>query len=146
MGGALVLKRLEEEAQRLLQRIRRRAGIRDAGRGNHVNVPLAWTELMTLARCRGQVHQGDILTLGCWSLLTYVPFSDCLDTLILSLEQSSCSLYQIPVLFYLMETVLFWLQTEAVHQPHLRSAEIKLLKVRCACLNQYISTNPRISI
>ena len=33
----------------------------------------------------------------------------------------------IPALFYLAETTLYWLRTDAMHQPYLRAAEVKLL-------------------
>ena len=55
--------------------------------------------------------------------------SDCLDVLITSLDQSPLEKYHIPALFFLAETMLYWLRTDAVHQPYLRTGEIKLLEV-----------------
>lgn len=55
---------------------------------------------------------------------------ECLDVLITSLDQSPLEKYHIPALFFLAETMLYWLRTDAVHQPYLRTGEIKLLKVR----------------
>ncbi|PAA84093.1 hypothetical protein BOX15_Mlig020786g2 [Macrostomum lignano] len=101
----------EAEAQRLLARVRRRAGLRDGGVGQHVNLPFAWTELVFLAHCRGRVHQ------------------DALDTLVISLEQAPVGYYQIPALFYIAETVLYWLQSESPASDALRSAEVKSLRV-----------------
>lgn len=57
-------------------------------------------------------------------------FLECLDVLITSLDQSPLEKYHIPALFFLAETMLYWLRTDAVHQPYLRTGEIKLLKVR----------------
>ena len=59
----------------------------------------------------------------------FVNFSECLDVLITSLDQSPLQRYHIPALFFLAETMLYWLRTDAVHQPYLRTGEIKLLKV-----------------
>lgn len=62
--------------------------------------------------------------------ITLLFSADCLDVLLLSLDLAPVGKYQIPALFYLAETVLYWLQTEAAQQPYLRAAEMKLLKVR----------------
>lgn len=55
--------------------------------------------------------------------------SDCLDILITSLDQSPLNSQHVPVLFFLAETMLYWLRTEAVQQVYLRTGEVKLLKV-----------------
>ena len=62
-------------------------------------------------------------------ILCPVYFAECLDVLITSLDQSPLEKYHIPALFFLAETMLYWLRTDAVHQPYLRTGEIKLLKV-----------------
>ena len=36
----------------------RRAGVRNTGTGNYVNLPLAWTELAQIAQCKGHVQEG----------------------------------------------------------------------------------------
>jgi len=54
---------------------------------------------------------------------------ECLDVLTISLDQSPLDKHHIPALFFLAETMLYWLRTDAVHQPYLRTGEIKLLKV-----------------
>ena len=59
--------------------------------------------------------------------------AECLDVLITSLDQSPLEKYHIPALFFLAETMLYWLRTDAVHQPYLRTGEIKLLKVGKYC-------------
>lgn len=101
----------EDQALKLLTRIRRRAGLKDGARGNHVDIPRAWSELSMLAQCRGKVQE------------------ECLDALIVSLRQAEFSVDHIPSLFYLAETTLYWLRTDAMDQPFLRIGEIKLLKM-----------------
>ncbi|CAH1789866.1 unnamed protein product [Owenia fusiformis] len=104
-------ERLEELATKMLMRIKRRAGLREGGSGKNVNLPLAWTELSQLAQCKGKMQE------------------DCLDVLITSLDQAPLSKQQVPALFFLAETTLYWLRTDAINQPYLRTAEIKLLKM-----------------
>ncbi|XP_053389979.1 uncharacterized protein LOC128552922 isoform X3 [Mercenaria mercenaria] len=104
-------EKLEQSAQKMLERSKRRAGLKDGGVGKHVNLPMAWTELAQLAQCRGKIQE------------------ECLDVLIISLDQSPLEKYHIPALFFLAETMLYWLRTDAVHQPYLRTGEIKLLKM-----------------
>ncbi len=43
---------------------------------------------------------------------------------------SPLSVTQIPTLFFLSETILYWLKNDAVLEPFLTSTELKLLKVR----------------
>ncbi|XP_064645198.1 uncharacterized protein LOC135498737 [Lineus longissimus] len=104
-------EKLEELAHKMLERIKRRAGLRDGGKGGHVDLPIAWTELSQLAQCKGVIQE------------------DCLDVLISSLDQAPLAKAHIPALFYLAETCLYWLRTDAVNQPYLRTGEIKLLKM-----------------
>ncbi|XP_048772983.2 transmembrane protein 232-like isoform X2 [Ostrea edulis] len=101
----------EVTAYKMLERAKRRAGLRNCGTGPFVNLPMAWTELAQLAQCKGKIQE------------------DCLDVLITSLDQSPLEKYHIPALFFLAETMLYWLRTDAVHQPYLRTGEIKLLKM-----------------
>ncbi|XP_076467491.1 uncharacterized protein LOC143298525 [Babylonia areolata] len=103
--------RYEEMARKMLERAKRRAGVRNQGSGHHVNLPLAWTELAQIANCRGHIKE------------------ECLDVLITSLDMSPLAKYHIPALFYLAETMLYWLRTESIHQPYLRTEEIKVLRM-----------------
>ena len=32
--------------------------MRNSGTGNHVNLPLAWTELAQIAQCKGHIQEG----------------------------------------------------------------------------------------
>ncbi|XP_074661362.1 transmembrane protein 232-like [Tubulanus polymorphus] len=104
-------ERLEDQAYRMLERIKRRSGLRGGGQGSHVDLPLAWTELSQLAQCKGKIQE------------------DCLDVMVSSLDQSPLSETQVPALFYLGEMCLYWLRTDIVSQPYLRTGEIKLLKM-----------------
>ncbi|XP_077867334.1 transmembrane protein 232-like [Saccoglossus kowalevskii] len=104
-------KRVDDIATKMISRSRRRAGIKDGGHGNHVDLPRAWSELSILAQCQGKVQE------------------EALDILITSLDQAPVIRGHIPSLFFLAETTLYWLRTDAMTQPYLRSGEIKLLKM-----------------
>ncbi|XP_071943362.1 uncharacterized protein [Antedon mediterranea] len=106
-----VKEELEEFAFKMLARAKRRVGLVDASRGSHVDLPKAWSELSMLAQCRGRVQE------------------ECLDVMIISLNQAPLSPNNINSLFYLGETTLYWLRTDAMDQPFLRIGEIKLLKM-----------------
>ncbi len=41
----------------------RKAGLKDGGSGNHVDLPVAWTELAQLAQCKGHIQEGKELLL-----------------------------------------------------------------------------------
>jgi hypothetical protein len=49
--------------------------------------------------------------------------------LITSLDQGPLEVVHIPALFFLAETTLYWLRTDAVHQPYLCTGELKLLRM-----------------
>ncbi|XP_078666491.1 uncharacterized protein LOC144908615 [Branchiostoma floridae x Branchiostoma belcheri] len=104
-------EKLDDKARKMMLRIRRRTGLKDGGVGDHVNLPMAWSELAMLAQCKGKVQE------------------ECLEVLITSLDQAPLSAHHIPSLFFLAETTLYWLRTDAVNQPFLRTAELKLLKM-----------------
>ncbi|KAH9514003.1 hypothetical protein Btru_031945 [Bulinus truncatus] len=110
-NNAVSYKEKEEKARKMLERSKRRSGLRNFGKGDHVNIALAWTEMAQLAQCKGKIQ------------------GECLDTLIISLDVSPLEKYHISALFFLAETVLYWLRTDAVHQPFLKITEIKLLKM-----------------
>lgn len=55
---------------------------------------------------------------------------ECLTTLYRALVYSPLSVTQIPTLFFLSETILYWLKNDAILEPFLSSTELKLLKVR----------------
>ena len=49
--------------------------------------------------------------------------------LVTSLDQALLNREHIPALFFLAETCLYWLRTDAINQPYLRTAELKLLRM-----------------
>ena len=38
--------------------LQRRADLKGAGQGGHVDLPVAWTELAQLAQCKGKIQEG----------------------------------------------------------------------------------------
>lgn len=66
----------------------------------------------------------NIAMISLWSAV------ESLDILIATLNQASFDKGHINGLFFLAETVLYWLRTDAVNSPYLRLSEIKLLKVK----------------
>lgn len=52
-----------------------------------------------------------------------------MDLFIYSLESAKLSSMQIPTLFFLAETIIYWIRTDTIHHSLLRAYEIKLLKV-----------------
>ncbi|KAK3706225.1 hypothetical protein QZH41_010289, partial [Actinostola sp. cb2023] len=90
----------------------RRAGIKDGGMGNHVDIPKAWGELTLLAQLNNKELQ-----------------EECLEVLITSLSQAPLLHSHIPSLFYLAKSTLHWLRRSGLHQPFLRTGELKLTKM-----------------
>ncbi|XP_078413962.1 transmembrane protein 232 [Cetorhinus maximus] len=100
-----------EMAQKMLTRNKRKAGLNTMGSGNHVNLPLAWTELALLVQCKGKIQ------------------AEALDILLISLDHAPLHPDQIPVLFFLAESILYWICTDAVKQPYLYTCEVKIIKL-----------------
>ncbi|XP_039615350.1 transmembrane protein 232 isoform X1 [Polypterus senegalus] len=98
-------------AMKMLNRCKRRAGISTLGVGEHVDLPLAWTELLLLALCRGRIQQ------------------EALDILALSLDHAPISPEQLLVLLCAAETVLYWVCSSTAEKPFLGTDEIKILKL-----------------
>ena len=63
---------------------------------------------------------------------------ECLTTLYQALIYSPLSATQIPTLFFLSETILYWLKNDAILEPFLTSTELKLLKVQERKYNSYV--------
>ena len=59
----------------------------------------------------------------------YIFFTESLDVLLTSLDQAPLDKLHIPALCYLAEMVLYWLRTDAVNEPYLRTVELKLLRM-----------------
>nr|XP_015193411.1 PREDICTED: transmembrane protein 232 isoform X1 [Lepisosteus oculatus]XP_015193418.1 PREDICTED: transmembrane protein 232 isoform X1 [Lepisosteus oculatus]XP_015193424.1 PREDICTED: transmembrane protein 232 isoform X1 [Lepisosteus oculatus] len=127
-----------DQARKMLRRSMRRAGLNSQGQGDHVDFPLAWTELLLLALCRGKIQD------------------ESLDVLLISLDQAPVHDEHAPVLFYLAESVLYWLCTDTVQKPFLYSSEVKMLKLghliflrlfllhKSNCLNGYTENKFRL--
>merc|ERR1719454_2867181 len=95
----------------MLLRSKRRCGLSTQGEGDHVNLAVAWSELTVLAQCKGKLQE------------------DCLNILCTSLNHAPLLEENVPTLFFLAESSLYWLQTDVAKQQYLRAAEIKLLKM-----------------
>ena len=52
-----------------------------------------------------------------------------MDLFIFSLERARLSASHVATLFFLAETVIYWLRMDTINQPFLRAIEIKLLKL-----------------
>ncbi|XP_078070000.1 transmembrane protein 232 [Mustelus asterias] len=100
-----------EMAQKMLTRNKRKVGLNSMGSGNHVNLPLAWSELALLVQCKGKIQE------------------EALDILLLSLDHAPLHPDQIPVLFFLAESVLYWICVDAVKQSYLYTCEVKIIKL-----------------
>ncbi|XP_063066367.1 transmembrane protein 232 [Engraulis encrasicolus] len=100
-----------EHASQLLSGVKRRAGLSSYGEGNHVELPLAWRELVLLSLCTRQVQNA------------------ALDALLMSMDQAPLQPDQIPVLFFLAESVLYSVSAEASAKPNLYIREMKLVKL-----------------
>uniref|UniRef100_UPI00398EC48B transmembrane protein 232 isoform X2 n=1 Tax=Pristiophorus japonicus TaxID=55135 RepID=UPI00398EC48B len=103
-------EQLIDTAQKMLTRNKRKAGLNTMGSGDHVNLPVAWTELALLVQCKGKIQEA-------------------LDILLISLDHAPLHPDQIPVLFFLAESVLYWICTDAVKQLYLYTCEVKIIKL-----------------
>ncbi|XP_066567685.1 transmembrane protein 232 isoform X2 [Amia ocellicauda] len=100
-----------DQARHLLSRSKRRAGLCSLGTGHHVDLPLAWTELLLLALCRGTIQD------------------ESLDVLLVSLDHAPVHVDQVPVLFSLAESVLCWVCSGSAQKPCLYTCEVKMLQL-----------------
>ncbi|KAF7250192.1 hypothetical protein EYD10_03944 [Varanus komodoensis] len=100
-----------EVAKKMLARCERRAGLSTLGCGKYVDLPLAWTEAIILSQCKGEISE------------------EAFEVLAISLDHAPVLPEQIPVLFFIAESVLYKLCYDAVEKPYLFSCEIKLSKL-----------------
>ncbi|XP_078488089.1 transmembrane protein 232-like [Ciona intestinalis] len=110
-SGIQEKEQLRDRADKMIQRSKRRCGYSTYGEGDHVDLPLAWSELAILAQCKGKLQE------------------DCFDILCTTLDQAPLHEENIPTLFFLAESALYWLRTDILKQAFLRAAEVKLLKM-----------------
>lgn len=104
-------QKFEGTAEVMLERLKRKAGVRNGGTSAIAELDSAWTDLAALLQCHGRIQE------------------EALDVLIATLDQAPLEPSLVPGIFFLAETVLYWLRTEAMQSPYLRTWEIKLLKI-----------------
>jgi len=100
-----------ERAQSMLIRAKRRCGINTNGEGRHVDLNHAWSELAVLAQCGGSIKE------------------ECFEILAASLNSAPLSQDHVETLFFLAESVMYWLQIHAIKNNFIRTSELKLAKV-----------------
>ncbi|XP_016080390.1 PREDICTED: transmembrane protein 232 [Miniopterus natalensis] len=98
-------------ARKAILKCRRKLGLRTLGTGKHVHLPTAWTEIIYLAQCKGEIQD------------------EALNMLYASLDHAAFDYDHLPVLFFLGESVLYRLCCDAFLKPYLYSLEIKLAKI-----------------
>ncbi|CAF0826870.1 unnamed protein product [Rotaria sp. Silwood1] len=103
--------KLNELIYRMLQRLKRKATQCQVHTNRPIQLQMAWAELCLLSQCK-----------SCYQ-------EECLTTLYRALIYSPLSATQIPTLFFLSETILYWLKNDAILEPFLTSTELKLLKI-----------------
>ncbi|UJR10441.1 hypothetical protein I4U23_014645 [Adineta vaga] len=96
---------------RMLQRLKRKATQYQSYADGSIQLQMAWAELCLLSQCKSKYQE------------------ECLTTLYRALIYSPLNATQIPTLFFLAETILYWVKNDAVLEPFLTSTELKLLKI-----------------
>eukprot|EP00794_Sanderia_malayensis_P005884 gene5884-6573_t len=103
---------LEQKAEQIFLRTKRKAGLREGGIGDHVNLSQAWKDLSLLAMCDSRKFQEGALN-SLHESLCYAPISK----------------NHVKSLIALADNSLRWLAGSEMDQPYLRTGEMKLLKV-----------------
>ncbi|XP_060057240.1 transmembrane protein 232 isoform X2 [Erinaceus europaeus] len=98
-------------AKRHILRCQRKLGLRTLGYGEHVNLPTAWTEVIYLAQCKGDIQD------------------EALSMLYASLDHASLDYEQLPVLFFVAESILYRFCCDASQKTYLYLVELKLSKI-----------------
>ncbi|XP_055421865.1 transmembrane protein 232 isoform X1 [Bubalus kerabau] len=98
-------------ARKNIIKCKRKLGLRTLGMGRHVHLPEAWTEVVCLAQCRGEVQD------------------EALNMLYASLDHAVFDYDHLPALFFVAESVLYRLCCDAFQKAYLYSVEIKLAKI-----------------
>ncbi|EHB16982.1 hypothetical protein GW7_20583 [Heterocephalus glaber] len=104
-------KELLEQARKNILRCKRKLGLSSLGCGKHVHLPFAWTEVIYLAQCKGEIQD------------------EALNMLYASLDYASFDYDHLPALFFVAESVLYRLCCDAFLKDFLYSVEIKLTKI-----------------
>ncbi|XDA77240.1 hypothetical protein R6Z07F_007380 [Ovis aries] len=98
-------------ARKNIIKCKRKLGLRTLGMGRHVHLPAAWTEVVYLAQCKGEVQD------------------EALNMLYASLDHAVFDCDHLPALFFVAESVLYRLCCDAFQKAYLYSVEIKLAKI-----------------
>ncbi|XP_025780685.1 transmembrane protein 232 [Puma concolor] len=98
-------------ARKNILRCKRKLGLKTLGSGKHVHLPTAWTEVIYLAQCKGEIQD------------------EALNMLYASLDHASFDYDHLPALFFVAESVLYRLCCDAFQKAYLYSIEIKLAKI-----------------
>ncbi|XP_037656671.1 transmembrane protein 232 isoform X2 [Choloepus didactylus] len=104
-------QKLLELARKNILKCKRRLGLKTLGCGKHVHLPAAWTEVVYLAQCKGEIQE------------------EALNILFTSLDHASFDCDHLPALFFVAESVLYRLCCDAFLKTYLYSVEIKLSKI-----------------
>ncbi|XP_032130650.1 transmembrane protein 232 [Sapajus apella] len=104
-------KELLELARKIIIRCKRKLGLKTLGSGKHVHLPAAWTEVIYLAQCKGEIQD------------------EALNMLYASLDHAPFDYDHLPALFFVAESVLYRLCCDASLQTYLYSVELKLAKI-----------------
>uniref|UniRef100_H0WQF5 Transmembrane protein 232 n=1 Tax=Otolemur garnettii TaxID=30611 RepID=H0WQF5_OTOGA len=104
-------KKLLEVARKNILKCKRKLGLKTLGCGRHVYLPAAWTEVMYLAQCKGEIQD------------------EALNMLYASLDHACFDYDHLPALFFVAESVLHRLCCDASLKTYLYSVEIKLTKI-----------------
>ncbi|XP_054108047.2 transmembrane protein 232 isoform X2 [Callithrix jacchus] len=102
---------LLELARKIIIRCKRKLGLKTLGSGKHVHLPAAWTEVIYLAQCKGEIQD------------------EALNMLFASLDHAPFDYDHLPALFFVAESVLYRLCCDASLQTYLYSVELKLAKI-----------------
>ncbi|CAF3754404.1 unnamed protein product [Adineta steineri] len=100
-----------EVIYRMLQRLKRKATQLQMHTERSMQLQMTWAELCLLSQCKSSYQE------------------ECLTTLYRALIYSPLNMTQIPTLFFLSETILYWIKNDAILEPFLTSTELKLLKI-----------------
>ncbi|CAF1128122.1 unnamed protein product [Adineta steineri] len=100
-----------EVIYRMLQRLKRKATQLQMHTERSMQLQMTWAELCLLSQCKSSYQE------------------ECLTTLYRALVYSPLNMTQIPTLFFLSETILYWIKNDAILEPFLTSTELKLLKI-----------------
>ncbi|XP_067942182.1 transmembrane protein 232-like [Watersipora subatra] len=104
-------EKYEEQARKHIERLKTKAGLSKNCRVPDKQLDEVWVDLTILSQCKGKIQE------------------ESLAVLLATLDRASFDQGHIQGLFFLAETVLYWLRTDAINSPYLRASEIQLLKM-----------------